>query len=190
MYEFSDLVLTAVVTAAVLLVIFGVILLTRKGDPVARDLAARMQRDADFAQKVQALLQPPPPPKPSGEPLRLLALLQREGRLVDFLMTDNIQAADNDQIVVAVKDLQPKWKAALLKYLELGPVRPEPEQTTVEVPPGFDPSAVQLTGNVTGKPPFRGTLIHAGWRVQAIKVPKPPEGQDEFVVQPAEVELS
>ncbi len=44
-------------------------------------------------------------------------------------------------------------------------------------------------GNVTGEPPFQGTLIHAGWRVKEIKVPTPPEGQDEFVLQPAEVEL-
>src|SRR5262245_28493800 len=28
------------------------------------------------------------PAKPSGEPLRLLALLQREGRLLDFLLED------------------------------------------------------------------------------------------------------
>ena len=52
-----------------------------------------------------------------------------------------------------------------------------------------DPSAIRLTGNVTGQPPFKGTLQHHGWRVKQIKLAKPPEGQDEFVVQPAEVEL-
>ena len=39
------------------------------------------------------------------------------------------------------------------------------EETTVEVPPSFDPSAVRLTGNVTGTGPYRGTLKHKGWRV-------------------------
>jgi len=68
-------------------------------------------------------------------------------------------------------------------------VMAQPESSQVEVQSGFDPSAIQVVGNVTGEPPFRGTLIHAGWRVREIKVPTPPEGQDEFVLQPAEVDL-
>jgi hypothetical protein len=42
---------------------------------------------------------------------------------------------------------------------------------------------------VTGDPPFRGTLKHHGWRVKGYKLPKPPEGQDDLVVAPAEVEI-
>jgi hypothetical protein len=148
-------------------------------------------RDEAFAAKVDALINPPPPPppKPNPEPLRILALLQREGRLIDFLMTENIQSSDDGQIAAAVKDLQPKWMATLTKHLVLVPVMTQPESSQVEVPAGFDPSAIRVVGNVTGEPPFRGTLIHAGWRVREIKVPTPPEGQDEFVLQPAEVEL-
>src|SRR5438552_7489322 len=53
----------------------------------------RTLRNPAFADQVETLLAPPPPqpavpPKPSGAPLRLLALLQREGRLVDFLLED------------------------------------------------------------------------------------------------------
>ena len=59
----------------------------------------------------------------------------------------------------------------------------------MKVPAGFDPSAIRLTGNVTGQPPFQGTLQHHGWRVKEIKLAPPPEGQDQFIVQPAEVEL-
>ena len=51
---------------------------------------------------------------------------------------------------------------------------------------GFDPSAIRLTGNVAGEPPFRGNLLHHGWRVREIKLSRPPEGQDQFIVQPAE----
>jgi hypothetical protein len=57
------------------------------------------------------------------------------------------------------------------------------------VPAGFDPSALRLVGNVTGEPPFRGTLQHHGWRVQEIHLAPPPEGQDPMVLMPAEVEL-
>jgi hypothetical protein len=63
------------------------------------------------------------------------------------------------------------------------------EGATVTVPSGFDPSAIRLTGNVTGQPPFTGTLRHHGWRANEIKLAKPPAGADPFVVQPAEVEL-
>jgi hypothetical protein len=57
------------------------------------------------------------------------------------------------------------------------------------VPPGFDPSAIRLVGNVTGNPPFKGKLIHHGWRVKGYNIPKVPEGQDDLVLVPAEVEL-
>ena len=55
---------------------------------------------------------------------------------------------------------------------------------------GFDPSAIRLIGNVTGQPPFKGTLRHQGWRVKEIKLAQAPEGQDEMVLQPAEVEAA
>ncbi|SRR5579884_2296254 len=156
-------------------------------------VAFRLLRDRSLAEKVRPLLEPvpatpPKPPKPSGAPLRLLRLLQRDGRFLDFVLED-VSGADDFQIAAAVKEMQPRWRATLREHLELEPVRTETEGTTVEVPPGFDPSAVQVTGNVTGQPPFRGTLKHPGWRVKEMKIPTPPEGQDEFVLQPAEVEL-
>jgi hypothetical protein len=151
-------------------------------------------RDPAFADKVAGLLDVPEkkkdtgPPRPSGVPLRLLALLQREGRLLDFLLED-IKAYDDAQVGAAVRDIHRQCQAAIKEHLTLEPVLPQAEGATVEVPTGFDPSAVRLTGNVTGQPPFRGTLQHHGWRVKAYKLAAPPEGQDELVVMPAEVEL-
>jgi hypothetical protein len=114
--------------------------------------------------------------------------LQREGRLVDFLLED-IEAYSNEQIGAAVRDIHRQCRSALNEHLVLAPVLKKSEGDTVEIPAGFDPSAIQLTGNVTGQPPFRGTLRHHGWRVEEIKLRAPAEGQDEFVLQPAEVEL-
>ncbi len=134
---------------------------------------------------------PPEPPKPakrSAEPLRLLALLQREGRVLDFFLED-ISAASDEQVGAGVRELHRKAQAALKEHLTLEPVLSQEEGATVEVPPGFDPSAVRLTGNVTGQPPFRGTLQHHGWRVKDYHLPAPPEGQDPFVIAPAEVDL-
>jgi hypothetical protein len=153
----------------------------------------RILRSPAFAAKNESLLAPPPPkdgkpPRPSGAPLRLLALLQREGRLLDFLLED-LQAYPDAQIGAAVRDIHRQCSAALKEHLTLEPVLPQKEGDTVEVPPGFDPSAIQLTGNITGQPPFRGTLRHHGWRVRELKLAPPPQGQDELVLQPAEVEL-
>lgn len=155
-------------------------------------VALRYLRDKEFEAKVNDLLKPPPPPeppKPSPEPILVLALLQREGRLLDFLLED-IQTYPNEQIGAAVRDIHRNCQKALKDHITLEPVLAgKSEGENVEVRPGFDPSAIRLTGNVTGEPPFRGTLQHHGWRVKEVKLQKPAEGQDGFVVQPAEVEL-
>jgi hypothetical protein len=151
----------------------------------------RVMGDAKMAEKVKPLLGPPEPEKPkklSGEPLRLLALLQREGRVLDFFLED-VQAASDEQLGAGVRELHRKAQAVIKEHLVLEPVLPGQEDESVEVRPGFDPGAVRLTGNVTGQPPFKGTLKHHGWRVKEYKLAPPPEGQDELVVAPAEVDL-
>ncbi|MCI0377940.1 MAG: DUF2760 domain-containing protein [Gemmataceae bacterium] len=156
-----------------------------------RRIARRWLRDPEFAAKVDELNQPPKPPeprKPNPEPVRILTLLQREGRLFDFLMED-IEGNSDAQIGAGVRDIHRKCQKALREHLVLAHVLPEQEGDQVEVADRFDPSAIQLIGNVTGRPPFKGTLRHPGWRVQEVKLSPLPEGQDHFVIQPAEVEL-
>jgi len=145
--------------------------------------------------------QPPPEPKPEkkAEPakpkepdvaqaLHLLAVLQRDGRFVDFLQED-VAAATDDQVGAAARIVHEGCRKALAQYFTLQPVRNEAEGTQIVVPEGFDPSQIRLTGNVTGKPPFRGTLAHPGWRAAEVRLPAPPDGQDVRVIAPAEVEL-
>jgi hypothetical protein len=154
----------------------------------AHGLALRWLRDKDFAAKVDALRHPPKPQGPNPEPIRLLTLLQRDGRLLDFLLEDVAASTDAD-LGAGVREIHRQCQKALREHLVLEAVLPQEENTQVEVPAGFDPSTIRLTGNVTGHPPFKGTLIHRGWRVKEIKLGPLPEGQDHFVVQPAEVEL-
>jgi hypothetical protein len=185
-------------TLAGVVVVVLLVLLVLGGGSLARLGPAwraftRVLGDAGAAGRVEAALNPPPPepPKParpSPEPLRLLTLLQREGRLLDFLLED-IAAASDEQIGAGVRELHRKAQTALKDHLVLEPVLPQNEGATVQVPAGFDPSAIRLTGNVTGQPPFRGTLQHHGWRVKDYTLAAPPEGQDPFVIQPAEVDL-
>lgn len=194
----TDILITVLATLGGVLVLKALLLFLLSGGNSGRIGLAirsffRILRDQTFADKIMPILNPPPPaplqpPKLSGEPVRLLALLQRDARLLDFFMED-LQGAADPQILAAVRNIHPQCQAALKKYLVLGPVLPQPEGAAVEVPSGFDPSAIRLIGNVTGQPPFRGTLLHPGWRVQDIKLPPLPEGQDELVLMPAEVEL-
>src|SRR5205823_3168157 len=136
-------------------VVLVVVLLVLSGGDTGRISTAcsaffRTVRDRAFAERVRSLTAPPveekkTPPKPSAAPLRLLALLQREGRLLDFLLED-IQAYPDPQIGAAVRDIHRQSQAALKEHLVLEPVLGQAEGATVEVPAGFDPAAIRLTG--------------------------------------------
>jgi Domain of unknown function (DUF2760) len=178
---------------------FGVLIL-KAGSPggvfEGLGVASKVKQDPAFAAKLQAILagaeikpiEPLKPIKPDGTPLRMLALLQAEARLVDFLMEDLGGAADA-QIGQAVREIHKKAQSALRQHAAIEPVLAGAEGDAVTVPAGFDPSAIRVVGNVTGEPPFSGSINHPGWRVKELKLAAPPEGADEFVLQPAEVQL-
>lgn len=119
--------------------------------------------------------------------LRLLAALQEDGRLVDFL-TESIQGYSDEQIGAATRGIHDACAKALRACVTLEPVLAGREDETVTVPKGFHPSAVRLTGDVRGEPPFTGTLRHAGWRATAVNIPAR-AGLEPTIVAPAEVEL-
>jgi hypothetical protein len=122
--------------------------------------------------------------------LRALAVLQKEGRLIDFVQED-IAGFSDDQVGSAARNIHTGCRKALEKLIALERVRTDAkEMESVTVPEGFDPSAVRLTGNVGGKPPFRGTLVHQGWRAKSITLPDIAGGQDVAVLAPAEVEVA
>jgi hypothetical protein len=144
-----------------------------------------------------------PPPAPAKEPekpkvgasqqhrdgaLAFLALMQREGRLVDFLREPLDGFSDGD-IGAAARDVHRGCRKVLEQHLSLEPVMPGAEEEKVSVPKGFDPAEVRLIGEAKGEPPYRGTLRHHGWRVVDAKLPTLADGVDRNVIAPAEVEL-
>lgn len=121
--------------------------------------------------------------------VQMLAILQRQGRLVDFLQEDLSSFAD-DQIGAAVRSIHEGCKQALEQHVTLEPIYSEDEGSGITIQPGFDPEAVRLSGNVVGEPPFTGELRHRGWRAATIDLPKRMNVDENVsVVAAAEVEV-
>jgi len=132
-----------------------------------------------------------PPPLLEAEPnaaLQLLGLLQHDGRFIDFLEED-VTAYSDAEVGAAARVVHEGCRETLRQHFTIASVRPEPEGSRVTLGPGFDASAVRLTGNVVGEPPFSGGLTHKGWRVTAVRLPKVASGHDLSILAPAEVEL-
>lgn len=129
-------------------------------------------------------------PLQRSEALTLLATLQREARLVDFVY-EPLDGYSDAQVGAAVRDVHRRCRDVLDRLFELKPVLGEDEEAEIEVPAGFDAGRYRLTGNVTGEPPFHGKLVHHGWEAGKCDVPAW-SGSDAAarVVAPSEVELS
>ncbi len=162
----------------------------------------RILVDPQFASAVAALRLAGPAGLPGGpnteapsfsevEPnaaLQLLGLLQQEGRFIDFLEED-VTAYGDDEVGAAARVVHEGCKKTLRQHFVIEPVRSEAEGERVTLAEGFDASAVRVTGNVVGQPPFSGRLTHTGWRVIESKLPKVAAGHDLSIVAAAEVEL-
>jgi len=136
---------------------------------------------------------PAPAGRAGGDPdgtdraVQLLALLQRDGRLVDFLAED-IAAYSDAQIGAAARDVHRGCREAITRYVHLEPILASEEGQTVALPPGLDPTGLKLIGNVPALPPSAGVLRHRGWRAARIALPPLPAA-GRWVVAPAEVEI-
>jgi hypothetical protein len=129
----------------------------------------------------------PVAPEPDAA-LQLLALFQREGRLIDFLEQDITSFPDAD-VGAAARVVHEGCRKALRAHATIVAVRTEDEGARVTLQAGFDATEVKLSGNVAGNGPFAGVLRHRGWRATAIALPVPVKGHDSHVLAPAEVEL-
>ena len=120
--------------------------------------------------------------------IQMLALLQREGRLVDFFRED-VTPYPDAQLGAAVRSVHQNCRQALERYVKLEPIISSEEDRPVTVQSGFDPASIKVIGNVSGKPPLSGLLRHRGWRATQVNLPSLPEGEGRTVVAPAEVEI-
>jgi len=120
--------------------------------------------------------------------LQLLGLLQKEARFIDFIKED-ISAYGDADIGIAARVVHEGCNKAINEHFTLAPVRSEQEGSKITLPEGFDAASVRLTGNIVGTAPFKGTLVHKGWQVTNIRLPKLTQGHNAAIIAAAEVEL-
>ncbi len=125
---------------------------------------------------------------PDDGALVFLSLLQQEARFIDFVEEDLSHHADAD-IGAAARVVHAGCQKIFRQHLELQPIRLEAEGCAIELLKGFDASSIRLSGQVVGEPPFKGVLVHPGWRAQSIRLPQLGERHDVRILAPAEVEL-
>ena len=122
---------------------------------------------------------PAAPPKPVAGPadgaVQILAVLQRDARLVDFLMED-ISAYPDDQIGAAVRDVQAQARESLAPLSAAG-AGDRRRGGHVHQDRGPGPAQVKLMGNVppSGKAPG-GLLRHKGWKAAKVDLPQAAPG--------------
>ncbi|MEZ5889595.1 MAG: DUF2760 domain-containing protein [Xanthobacteraceae bacterium] len=125
-----------------------------------------------------------------SEVVNFLAILQERGRFVDFLM-DDITPYSDAQVGAAGRVLHEGCKAVLLEHFGIRPMREEGEGSKITIPTGYAPDDYRLVGKITGEAPFTGTLVHHGWRVEWVKLPRLLRASATRLpaIAPAEVEL-
>src|SRR4051812_29038526 len=135
---------------------------------------------------------PPEPPRKEAAPasanaaLQLLALLQREGRFVDFVQQELASFGDAD-IGAAARVVHEGCRRAIRAHARVSSVRKEAEGSPMTLEQASDD--VKLVGNVAGSAPFRGVLRHRGWRIEELSLPTVVGAHDPTLVAPAELEL-
>jgi hypothetical protein len=133
---------------------------------------------------------PPADKQAEAEIVGFLATLQEKGRLIDFLM-DDVTTFNDAQVGVAARVVHEGCKAVLMEHFRIRPVREESEGTSVTIAAGYPADEYRLIGKISGAAPFSGTLVHRGWKTEAVKLPRIVRvGANRLpTIAPAEVEL-
>jgi len=171
-------------------------------------LAWRILTNGAFAAKVTNLLESVPtltasaeaspvvptralaPVKPvRSDAISLLATLQREGRMIDFLK-EPIESYSDAQIGAAVRDIHRDCGAALERQFAIRPVLDQSEGSSVSLNSGSLSGRIKLSGKVGDGTPASGILAHHGWQSTKCEVPVwTGDAATASIISPAEVEV-
>lgn len=128
------------------------------------------------------------PSRGDASHLRLLAMLQQSGRLIDFLKED-VKGFTDAEIGAAARQIHEECQKSLEDHVTIRPIMDQNEGETIRVPVGYDASSIKLVGNVKGQGPYSGVLVHKGWKAHKRSLPKQLSDHSLEIIQPAEVEI-
>lgn len=120
--------------------------------------------------------------------LRLLSYLQQSGRLIDFFKED-ITSFTDAQVGAAARKIHRDCADIVEELVAIRPLRDEAEGAVIQIPKGYNPAEVKLVGQIKGEAPFKGVLVHRGWKAHKRSLPKKSGESSAEVVCPAEVEV-
>jgi hypothetical protein len=120
--------------------------------------------------------------------LHLLSVLQREGRLMDFICGD-LTALDDARLGAAVRGIQENCQRVIRQNLAPTAIVETEEGGRFTVRAETDPALVKVYGKVSGPPPFEGIVRHRGWRAARLEPPTLAGKGDEGLIAPAEIEI-
>jgi hypothetical protein len=166
---------------------FNILFKGRLSDALASSLGLSRRAAAPASAAKPSASAAAPAAQTSDGALQMLGILQRDSRLLDFLMED-VAAYSDDQIGAAVRELHDQCRDSVSRYVTLQPVIDGVEGTFVQAP-SKDPNLVKFVGNVPAKPPSGGTLRHKGWRAAKVNMPPLAAKQDATILAPAEIEI-
>ncbi|MEX2264531.1 MAG: DUF2760 domain-containing protein [Bryobacteraceae bacterium] len=129
----------------------------------------------------------PPALSASDGALQMLSILQRDARLVDFVMEDLAPYSD-EQVGAAVRGVHDGCRETLSRYVRLSPVLDAVEGTYAKAE-ALSAEAVKWIGNVPAQPPPGGVLRHKGWRAETVDLPAMPPNRNARIIAPAELEV-
>ncbi|HEY5779507.1 MAG TPA: DUF2760 domain-containing protein [Terrimicrobiaceae bacterium] len=131
-------------------------------------------REAPAPTPAPVVAQPPPAPpenQAEAEVVAFVGLLQDKGRFVDFLM-DDVALYNDAQVGAAARVVHYGCRDVLNEHFKVAPVSEAEEGSQVTVPAGYAADEYRLMGKISGEPPFKGVLLHKGWKTESIKLPR------------------
>ena len=137
----------------------------------------------------ESAAKPAPKPvevRPADGALQILGILQRDARLIDFLMED-ISPYSDEQVGAAVRQVNEQGRASLPATSTVARHRRRRRHTPASTSPSGRRHRQADRQRAPGRQAAGGILRHKGWRVERIDLPKP--AGDLKVLAPAEIEI-
>ena len=119
---------------------------------------------------------------------QLLSILQKKGRLIDFL-SQNLDHYNDEQVAKVARVIHDQCKKTLHTYCDIKPIYTAAENTEIMLDMSYDKYSIELTGNVNMKEKMKGKIIHQGWKIEKIMLPNITTDANLNILQPAEVEV-